>query len=160
MNTKDKAALTQTAMAAAVAATVPVMIDLDSIDAVAACGGGFEFELKGLDGVNGTGIMLVVQGKHADEVFTHMAATVQAAALEMQMAQRAGKAPEPKTLEQLREQNIAAAAVRVIGWGANILQPFARETVKALLRRNPHFIDQIVSKSDDLGNFNKKPLSS
>lgn len=134
-------------------------VDLDSFDAVAQCAQGHEFELKNMDGHTGTGITLIVQGRHSTEVSKWNGALMRKLTTEAQMAQRKGKQPEPKTLDELQEQNIDGASVRVIGW-KGVKQEFDRAKLKAALKRNPHWIDQIISESDDLGNFTKAPLVS
>jgi hypothetical protein len=127
-------------------------IDIGSFDAVAVSAAGHEFELIGLDGVTGTGVFVTVQGKHADEVFKWMSATVGKATLEMQIAQRKNKPMPTKSMEDLRSQNIEGATIRVIGW-RGVKQDFDRALLKAALGRNPHWIDQIVEESDNMGNF-------
>lgn len=135
------------------------MIDIDAFDAVSESEQGHEFELKEKDGVTGTGVVLVVIGKHADAVTKHAAKIINQAQRDALMAQKSGKPAPMKTLEELREQNIEAAAIRVTGW-KNVKQPFSADLLKNALRRNPHWIDQIVEASDDLGNFSRKQPQS
>lgn len=145
---------TNTAVALTKDTAVPA-VDIFGFNAVAQCAAGHEFELMHQDGKTGTGIIAVVQGKHSDEVFSWMSANVHKATLEIQMAQKQRKDPKPKTLAEMRDQNIEGASIRMIGW-KNVQQPFSRETLKQALRLNPHWIDQIVQESDDLGNFTPK----
>lgn len=135
------------------------MIDIDAFDAVSESEQGHEFELKEKDGVTGTGVVLVVIGKHADAVTKHAAKIINQAQRDALMAQKSGKPAPMKTLEELREQNIEAASIRVTGW-KNVKQPFSADLLKNALRRNPHWIDQIVEASDDLGNFSRKQPQS
>lgn len=127
-------------------------IDITVFDSVTACGNGHEFELLGTDGVTGTGIKLTVIGKHSEPVTKWISKVVSQSMREQNMAARRGKPVEPKSLDELREQNIDGACVRVTGW-SGVKQPFAQDLLRTALKRNPHFIDQVVEHSDDLGNF-------
>lgn len=137
------------------AAPPVMMVDITNFNAVAQCASGHEFELLHQDGKTGTGVILIVQGKHSDEVFKWMSANVHKATLEIQIANKQRKDPKPKTLEELRASNVEGASIRAIGW-KNVQQQFSRETLKAALMVNPHWIDQIVNESDELGNFTPK----
>lgn len=130
------------------------MIDITEFDSVKACEAGHEFELKGPDGVTGTGVTLVVIGKHADPVNKWINQVVSASMLEQQIAARKGKQVAPKSLDELRDQNIEGALVRVIGW-KGVKQDFSVDLLRAALKRNPHWVDQIIVESDELGNFSK-----
>lgn len=130
-------------------------LDITEFDAVAESEHGHEFELTGSDGVTGTGIYLTVLGRHSDAVTKWTTATVNQFTREQQMAHRRGKAVEPKPIEEVREQNREGAAIRVTGW-RNVKQPYSIELMKSALKRNPHWIDQIIEESDDLANFTKK----
>ncbi len=74
---------------------------------------------------------------------------------EQVMAAKRGKPVDPRPLEELREQNIEGAAIRVVGW-SGVKQEFSADLMRQALRRNPHWVDQIVRESDDLGNFTGK----
>lgn len=132
--------------------TKDTVIDITAFDAVTDCAKGYEFELMGADGVTGTGIKLTVIGKHAEPVNKWISKVVTQSMREQQMAARRGKPVESKSLDELREQNIDGACVRVTGW-SGVKQPFATDILRTALKRNPHWIDQIVEHSDDLGNF-------
>ena len=129
-------------------------VDITSFDAVAECEGGQEFELKDKDGMTGTGITLVILGKHADTVNKWINKIVNASIREQQIAARKGKQVEPKSIDEVREQNIDGAVIRVTGW-KNVKQPFTADLLKTQLKRNPHWVDQIIEESDNLGNFSK-----
>jgi len=135
-------------------AVAETLLDITEFDAVSESEVGHEFELVGIDGITGTGVIVTVQGKHADEVTKWTSGILTKMQREQQLAARKGKQVEPKSLEELREQNIAGAALRVTGW-RNVKQPFSRDLLKVALRRNPHWVDQIIEKSDDLANFTK-----
>lgn len=128
--------------------------DITAFDAIKESDRGYEFELKHTDGISGTGIYLTVLGKHSDEVNKWTNALINKSIKENQMAQRKGKSVEPKSLEEMREQNLEGTIIRVIGW-RNVKQDFERDLLKTVLRRNPHWVDQIIEESDNLGNFTK-----
>lgn len=130
-------------------------VDITDFDAVANCAEGHKFELKETDGITGTGIVLTIIGKHADPVNKWVNKIINQSMREQHMAARKGKTSEPKSLDELREQNIDGACVRVIGW-SGVKQPFSVDLLKSALKRNPHWVDQIVEESDDLGNFSTK----
>lgn len=130
-------------------------IDITEFNAVTACEKGHELELKGVDGITGTGIKLTIIGKHADPVNKWINKVVNQAMRDQQMASRKGKSPDPKSLDEIRDQNIDGACVRVTGW-SGVKQAYAPDLLKAALKRNPHWIEQIVEESDDLGNFSSK----
>lgn len=130
-------------------------VDITSYDSVAASEMAHEFELEGVDG-DGTGVFVSVIGGHADAIVKWTSKIIHQAQREAAIAKKAGK-PEPfKTLEELREQNLEGAVLRVTGW-RNVKQPYTPDLMKQALRRNPHWVNQIISESDDLGNFTKKP---
>ena len=130
-------------------------IDITAFDAVTECEHDYEFELKDKDGLAGTGVTLFILGKHADLVDKWINKVVNATIREQQMAARKGKPVDPKSLDELREQNIEGAVIRVTGW-KNVKQAFNPDLLKAALKRNPHWVIQIVEESDNLGNFSRR----
>lgn len=140
-------------------------IDINELDAVSDCEGGYTFDVLGPDGEpqkdrngNPTGIRLTVIGKHADPVVKWQNAYINRLTSRAAIAAR-GRKVNPPTQEEQAEDNIEGAAVRVVGW-AGVKQAFDRELLKKALRRNPHWVQQIVEASDDLGNFISKPSKS
>lgn len=129
-------------------------VDITEFDAVTDSENGYEFELKAVDGVTGTGVFVTVQGKHSDEVTKWTASIINKMQREAQIAARKGKTVEPKSMDEMKEQNIEGAALRVTGW-ENVKQPFSRDLLKTALKRNPHWVEQIIEESDNLGNFTK-----
>lgn len=126
-------------------------IDITKFDAVTACEKGHTFQLKNADG-SATGIHLTVLGRHADPVNKWVNKIINQSMREQQMAARRGKTVEPKSLDELRDQNIDGACVRVVGWDG-VKQTFDVDLLRSALKRNPHWVDQIVEESDNLGNF-------
>lgn len=134
-------------------------VDILSFDAVSMCEQAIPLAMKGPDGTSETGVTLLVLGKHADAVTKWGNKLINDQMREAQIAQRKGRPLEPKSMEQVREQNYQGAAIRVVGW-QGVKQPFEQELLMRALRRNPHWVDQIVEASDDLGNFTSKPSAS
>lgn len=131
--------------------TKTTQVDITQFDAVTACEKGHQFELKSTDG-SATGIKLTVLGRHADPVNKWVNKIINQSMRDQQMAARRGKTVEPKSLDELRDQNIEGACVRVIGW-TGVKQTFDQDLLRSALKRNPHWVDQIIEESDNLGNF-------
>ena len=129
------------------------LIDITNFDSVKDSEAGYDLELKQSDGVTGTGVVVVVIGKHSDAVMASTQKRLNKMLRDEQMARRKNK-PVDMDAEKLREDAREDAAVRVIGW-KNVKQEFTKEMLKAALVRNPHWIDQIIEASEDLGNFSK-----
>lgn len=129
-------------------------LDILSFDAVKLSEHDHEFELKHLDEVTGTGIFLKVIGKHADVVTKFTDRLVNEQQRQAMLAHKSGKPMPPKPIEELRAQNIEAAALRVTGW-SGVKQEFSQDILRRALARNPHWVDQIVKESDTVGNFFK-----
>lgn len=129
-------------------------IDIMAFDAVAESEAGYEFELKAKDDMTGTGVFLTILGRHADPVNKWVTKLVNAQIREQSIAQRKGKTVEPKSLDEIKDQNIEGAVLRVTNW-RNVAQPFTKELLTTVLAKNPHFVDQIIAESDNLGNFIK-----
>jgi hypothetical protein len=130
------------------------LFDITSFDAVAESDGGYEFELKGTDGMTGTGVLLTVIGKHSNAVNLWLNKIVNDSIRERVMAERKNKPIEPKSFEDIKAQNLQGAVLRVIGW-KNVTQEFSKELLLTVLQKNPHFVEQIIEQSDNLGNFTK-----
>lgn len=128
-------------------------IDILSFDTVADCAKGFELEMKSPYG-DSLGFSLIVIGKHSDAVVNWVNGIVNKAAIDAEIARRKGKPEQSKKMEELRAQNIEGALVRVVGW-KGVKQEFDKATLKAAIEKNPHWVDQIVEASDDVGNFTK-----
>lgn len=131
-------------------------VNIDEFDAVADSSRGFPTKMLGADGKTETGIVFFVLGKNSDPVTAWNRQLINGYIQKNEMAKRRGKPAEAKSAEQLLEDNINGAAVRVSGW-EGVQQEFNQETLKRALRRNPHWVDQVVETSDDLGNYLAKP---
>lgn len=128
------------------------LFDITSFDAVAESDSGYEFELKGTDGMTGTGVSLAIIGRHSNAVNLWLNKIVNDSIRERTMAERKGKQVEPKSFEDIKAQNLQGAVLRVTGW-KNVTQEFSKELLLTVLQKNPHFVDQIIEQSDNLGNF-------
>lgn len=124
-------------------------------DAVLESENGFLFELKNTDQITGSGVTLEILGRHADKVDKWVNKLVNANTREAQIAARQGKTVDAKSLDEIRDQNIEGALVRVVGW-SGVAQPYSEGLLKAALLRNPHWVFQIINQSDNLGNFSSK----
>lgn len=129
-------------------------LDITSFDAVAESDSGFEFELKHTDGITGTGVLFAVLGKHSNDVSLWLNKIVNDSIRERAVADRKNKSVEPKSFEDIKAQNLQGALLRVTGW-KNVTQPFTKELLLEVLKKNPHFADQIIEQSDNMGNFTK-----
>lgn len=130
-------------------------VDILGFDAVAESQAGFEFELRHTDG-RPTGVFFRILGSNADPVREWVARIVNKQSREAAIARKRGIEPETRTLEELEEQNIQGAVVRVLGWHG-VKQEFSKEILYRVLRKNMHFVAQITSESETLGNFTLKP---
>lgn len=133
-------------------------IDITAFDSVGKCEQGQPLEIKDENGEE-TGVILMVLGKHADVVTKWFSRVVNASMREQQQAQKRGKLVDPKSLDEIRAQNIDGAAVRITGWRGP-KQAFDVDLLKSALGRNPHWIDQVIEFSDDMGNFTKGSSAS
>lgn len=128
-------------------------IDILTFDAVTASEKGSMMEPKNPDGT-GCGFKLMILGKHADVVQNYISSTVNKNVRDAQFAARRGKTPDVPTVEEVRAATLEDALVRVSGW-EGVQQEFDKETMRRALRRNPHWLDQILEHSNDLANFSK-----
>lgn len=135
-----------------------VLVDITAFDMVGACAAGHAATLRNPDGTP-TGITLIVRGAFAPEVVAWNSSTAEKFLNEQRAAQRRGKAPKSKTVDELEAQNIEGAVVRVADW-KGVRQPFSADQLRAALKRNPHWTAQIVEESESLGNFGTTSESS
>ena len=126
-------------------------VDILSFDAVANAELGFEFELTKEDGAP-TGVMLTVIGHHSEAVSRWFAKQVDIYAKRRLSAEK-DSLPEV-TFEQGKEDDLENAMVRVKGW-RNVKQDYDPALMRSALVRNPHWIGQIIAKSETVGNFTK-----
>ena len=128
-------------------------ISILSFNAVEDCAKGYELEMKNPYG-DSLGFNLTIIGKHSDAVVNWVNGIVNKATVDAEIARRKGKPEAAKTMQELRAQNIEGAIIRVIGW-SGVEQKFDKALLKTAIENNPHWVEQIVEASDDLGNFTK-----
>lgn len=146
------------AVATSAAVAAAELVDITAFDLVSACEAGHKFVLRNPDG-SSTGITLIVRGTFAPEVVAWNSGVAEKFLNEQRAAQRRGKAPKAKTIDEMEAQNIEGAVVRVAGW-EGVRQPFSADQLRAALKRNPHWAVQIIEESDSLGNFGATSASS
>jgi len=125
--------------------------DILSFNAVENSAHAIDVDMLDLAG-NETGVVLCVIGKHSDAVRKWVSKIVAKAQFDNEIARKKNQVVKDKTLEEMQEQNIEGAAVRVSGW-KNVSQEFSVELLKSALRNNPQWVDQIIEQSDQVGNF-------
>jgi hypothetical protein len=130
------------------------LADITAFDAVSENEVGVEVELMHQDGATGTGVFVTVIGQHADVCVKFTNQEENRKNREAVMAMRRNKPIPVQTLEEIRERSIQGAVIRVTGW-RNVKQAFDPELLRQALKRNPHWVDQIYTVSNDVGNFTK-----
>jgi hypothetical protein len=126
-------------------------IDITSFDAVKSAGNPIKVEMKHPDG-SPTGVTFSIIGKNADPVIQLTKKYLRKMQSDEVLAKRRGKPVEPSSVEELEEQGIDLASVRVVGWDG-VKQSFDVNLLKSVLRKNPHWVQAIIDESNDDGNF-------
>lgn len=134
------------------------LVDITEFDLVAACTSGHPFVLKNPNGSE-TGITVIIRGSYAPEVTKYTSARAQKFINEQRMASRRGKTPPAPSLDEMTADNIAGAVVRVAGW-LGVKQDYDEDLMRSALKKNPHWVTQIIEESDSLGNFGTGSASS
>jgi hypothetical protein len=128
-------------------------VDILSFNAVKESEQGYDLAMKTTDGQD-TGISFTIIGRYSDPVQKWTKRIFAEYQREAEMAKRKNKEPASKSIDELREQNIEGAMVRVIGF-KNVKQEFSKEVLKEALVNNPHWVDAIIEESDNSANFTK-----
>ena len=129
------------------------LIDITSFNAIKEAEQGFDFELKHPDGTP-TGAILTVLGSYSTVYQKFIKKIFNDNQREIEFAKRKGKEAPEKTIEDLQQQNLESALIRVVGW-KNVKQEFSPELLREILNNNPHFVAQIIEESDNAANFTK-----
>lgn len=129
------------------------MFSLKDLSATQASDVPFEFELEDSNGV-GRGIKLKVLGSQSEKVTSEVARLINARRRnEAARAMRSNrKNVEFEPMESDVEFGQQLAAVRLVGW-SGIKEPWTPENALALCKSNRDVANQIIEKSDDMGNF-------
>jgi len=128
-------------------------LDITSFNAVKDADNYIKLDMKLADG-EPSGVIFHVIGKHAEAVQTVTRKIIRQQQNDEAIAKRKGRDPAPKTIEELEETGIELAAARVTGW-EGVEQPFDKDILKAALKNNPHWVEQVVDESNNDGNFTK-----
>jgi hypothetical protein len=128
-------------------------VSILDFDAVKDSSNAIDVDMKSVDGES-LGIIFKVIGKNADEVQQLQRKMMRKRQSEEFIAQRKGKPLDPVPIEELEEQGLDLTAVRVVGWeGVN--EPFTKELLMQVLKRNPHWVEQVLEASSADANFTK-----
>jgi len=128
-------------------------VSILDFDAVKDSSNAIDVDMKSVDGES-LGIIFKVIGKNADEVQQLQRKMMRKRQAEEFIAQRKGKPLDPVPIEELEEQGLDLTAVRVVGWeGVN--EPFTKELLMQVLKRNPHWVEQVLEASSADANFTK-----
>lgn len=129
------------------------MFDITSINSVDRCGQAAAMEVLDMDGKE-LGFSLMVLGSQADSVQKYTNKIVNDEIIQNEMARKKGKPPRLKQIEEVAESNIDAAIVRVVDW-VGVKQKFEKDLLRDAIKKNQHWVIQIIEFSSDLRNFTK-----
>lgn len=128
------------------------LLSIDDLDLTAASDTPFDLEILNIKGVK-TGIIVQVLGSESEKVqeWTNR----QANRIRTQATQKSvtGK-DKVRTAEEDDEYIIESAAVRVVGW-KGLKDEYTKDNATRLMSRNVHVRMQVLTASNDLGNYSK-----
>lgn len=128
------------------------LLSIDDLDLTAASDTPFDLEILNIKGVK-TGIIIQVLGSESEKVqeWTNR----QANRIRTQATQKSvtGK-DKVRTAEEDDEYIIESAAVRVVGW-KGLKDEYTKDNATRLMSRNVHVRMQVLTASNDLGNYSK-----
>ena len=128
------------------------LLSIDDLDLTAASDTPFDLEILNIKGVK-TGIIIQVLGSESEKVqeWTNR----QANRIRTQATQKSvtGK-DKVRTAEEDDEYIIESAAVRVVGW-QGLKDEYTKDNATRLMSRNVHVRMQVLTASNDLGNYSK-----
>lgn len=128
-------------------------VDILGFNAVADASNAFLLSMKNADSTD-TGVSLNIIGKNSDPVQQIVRKMMRKRQADELIASRKGKPVEPMSVEDMEEQGLELALVRVTGW-KGVTQEFDKAILKTALKNNPHWVEQIVDASNDEANFTK-----
>lgn len=128
-------------------------VDILAFNAVEDASIAYSLAMKNADGTD-TGVTLNIVGKNSDQVQQVVRKMMRKRQSDELIASRKGKAVEPMLVEEMEEQGLELAVVRVTGW-KGVTQDFDKALLKTALKNNPHWVEQIVEASNDEENFTK-----
>jgi hypothetical protein len=128
------------------------LLSIDDLDLTAASDAPFDLEVLSIKGVK-TGITIQVLGNESQKVqeWTNR----QANRIRTQATQKSvtGK-DKVRTAEEDDEYVIESAVVRIVGW-SGLKDEFTKDNATKLMVRNVHVRMQVMTASNDLGNYSK-----
>lgn len=128
------------------------LLSIDDLDLTTASDTPFDLEILNIKGVK-TGIIIQVLGSESEKVqeWTNR----QANRIRTQATQKSvtGK-DKVRTAEEDDEYIIESAAVRVVGW-KGLKDEYTKDNATRLMSRNVHVRMQVLTASNDLGNYSK-----
>jgi hypothetical protein len=128
------------------------LLSIDDLDLTAASDAPFDLEVLSIKGVK-TGITIQVLGNESQKVqeWTNR----QANRIRTQATQKSvtGK-DKVRTAEEDDEYVIESAVVRIVGW-SGLKDEFTKDNATKLMNRNVHVRMQVMTASNDLGNYSK-----
>lgn len=127
--------------------------DITSISSVDRCAQAAPMDVLDIDGKE-IGIQFLVIGAQADAVQKYTNKIINAQIMQSALEAKSNKPSKPKQFEETIESNNEAALVRVVGW-VGVKQKFERDVFMSALKKNPHWVGQIIDFSNDLRNFTK-----
>ncbi len=129
------------------------MFDITSVSSVDRCATASPMEVCDMDGQE-LGFQLMVLGAQADAVQKYTNKIVNDEIMQSEIARKKGKPQKQRTMEDTISGNIEAALIRVTDW-VGVKQKFDKETLREAIKKNPHWVNQIIEYSNDLRNFTK-----
>lgn len=129
------------------------MFDITSVSSVDRCANASPMDVLDMDGQE-LGFQFMVLGAQADAVQKYTNKIVNDEIIQSEIARKKGKPQKQRTMEDTINGNIEAALVRVTDW-VGVKQKFDKETLREAIKKNPHWVNQIIEFSNDLRNFTK-----
>lgn len=129
------------------------MFDITSVSSVDRCANASPMDVQDMDGQD-LGFQLMVLGAQAEAVQKYTNKIVNDEIIQSEIARKKGKPQKQRTMEDTINGNIEAALVRVTDW-VGVKQKFDKETLREAIKKNPHWVNQIIEFSNDLRNFTK-----
>lgn len=128
-------------------------VDITAFNAVKEAEIAMTLSMKTTDGQD-TGVVFLVLGRYAEPVQKWSKRIFAEYQRENDIAKRKGKEAASKSIDELREQNIEGAMVRVTGW-QGVKQEYSKDILKLAFEANPHWVDAVIEESDNAANFTK-----
>lgn len=134
------------------------MLSLSDLDVTKKSNEGFEFELTDEAG-KPIGVYLTVIGAHSQPVQQFVANKLNARRREEALAERRGKKPDMRPIEEDIEFANELAAARIVGW-RGISDEYSAANALRLVSTNPNVKEQVLRESENLSNFMKLPAKT